>query len=108
MRLLTIILMSNANRYIPPKPGDTEQVTVIRPAEDIRAEEEAERVRMHLDLEAGRITHEQFRKQNGIDCSTGINFTPFLQRPLHETQTDFNLDAWLKDPIPMILKNAEY
>ena len=94
--------------YKPPKPGSAEQTTVYRPGKDIHAEEEAERVRMHLDLEAGRITPEELRKQNCIDCSSGINFTPFHKEPRHERKSDFDLETWQKDPIPMILKNAEY
>ena len=69
---------------------------------------------MHLDLEAGRITPEELRKQNCIDagqtwaCSAGINFTPFHELPIEERESDFDLEAWEKDPIAMILKNAEY
>ena len=100
--------MSNyRGSYKPPKPGNDEQTTVYRPAKDIHGEEEAERVKMHLDLEAGRITPEELRKQNCIDWSAGVNVTPFKEQPIHESESDFDLEAWLEDPIPMILKNAE-
>ena len=99
-------IISTMSNYRPPKPGSTEQTTVYRPAKDIHAEEEAERLRIHLDLEAGRITPEELRKQNGIDCSAGIYFTPFHELPESYRDTDFDLEAWQKDPIPIILKNA--
>ena len=95
--------MSN---YRPPKPGSNEQRTIFRPASEILAEDEAERLQMHLDLEAGRITPEELRKRNGIDCS-GVKIPPFKEQPIYETENDFDLEAWLEDPIPMILRITE-
>ena len=40
---------------------------IVVPYAEILAEEEAERLQIHLDLESGRITPEALRKRNCID-----------------------------------------
>ena len=40
---------------------------IVVPYEEILAEEEAERLQIHLDLESGRITPAEMMRQNCID-----------------------------------------
>ena len=46
---------------------DSRTKDIVVPYEEILAEEEAERLQMHLDLESGRITPAEMMRRNCID-----------------------------------------
>ena len=46
---------------------DSKTKDIVVPYEEILAEEEAERLQMHLDLESGRITPAEMMRRNCID-----------------------------------------
>ena len=58
---------------------DSKTKDIVVPYEEILAEEEAERLQMHLDLESGRITPEEMMRRNCIDLGGYHTFASYNQ-----------------------------
>ena len=65
---------------------DSKTEDIVVPYEEILAEEEAERLQMHLDVESGRITPEELKKRNCIDWGD-TTIVPLEERALGKTGT---------------------
>ena len=59
---------------------DSKTKDIVVPYEEILAEEEAERLQMHLDLESGRITPEEMMRRNRIDMEGSHSIAPYRCR----------------------------